>query len=75
MSRNERTRIDYMPGKAALQALDRAQELYPGGSTQAMIDRLVITGLSALVQAHWKPPGLYGRDRDAWKLPAGLIPD
>ena len=33
---------------------------------------VVITGLSALVQGHWKPPPLYGRDRDAWKLPDDL---
>lgn len=70
--RADRVRVDYMPGPAAVEALQAAQGLYPSSSTQALIDRLVITGLSALVQGHWKPPPLYGRDRDAWKLPADL---
>jgi hypothetical protein len=35
------------------------------------IDRLVITGLSALVHGQWKPPGLWGK-REAWKLPEEL---
>jgi hypothetical protein len=67
-----RVRVDYMPGPAAVEALQAAQGLFPNSNTQALIDRLVITGLSALVQGHWKPPPLYGRDRDAWKLPADL---
>lgn len=67
-----RVRVDYMPGRAAVEALQAAQGLYPNSNTQALIDRLVITGLSALVQGHWKPPPLYGRDRDAWKLPDDL---
>lgn len=65
-------RVDYMPGAAAVEALQAAQELFPNSNTQALIDRLIITGLSALVQGHWKPPPLYGRDRDAWKLPDDL---
>ena len=65
-ARAGRVRVDYMPGRAAVEALQAAQRLYPNSNTQALIDRLVITGLSALVQGHWKPPPLYGRDRDAW---------
>ena len=72
MSRLSRVRVDYMPGPAAVEALKAAQGLYPNSNTQALIDRLVITGLSALVHGHWKPPPLYGRDRDAWKLPDDL---
>ncbi len=73
-ARAGRARVDYMPGPAAVEALQAAQGLFPNSNTQALIDRLVITGLSALVQGHWKPPPLYGRDRDAWKLPDALRP-
>jgi len=72
MPKVDRVRVDYMPGPAAVEALQTAQGLFPNSNTQALIDRLVITGLSALVQGHWKPPPLYGRDRDAWKFPADL---
>lgn len=72
MSKAKRVRVDYMPGPAALEALEAAQALHPGCNTQALIDRLVITGLSALVHGHWEPPRLYGRDRERWKLPEGL---
>lgn len=72
MPRIDRVRVDYMPGPAAVEALQTAQGLFPNSNTQALIDRLVITGLSALVQGHWRPPPLYGRDRDAWKLPDNL---
>ncbi len=71
-ARAGRVRVDYMPGPAAVEALQAAQRLYPNSNTQALIDRLIITGLSALVQGHWRPPPLYGRDRDAWKLPDDL---
>jgi hypothetical protein len=73
-ARAGRVRVDYMPGPAAVEALKAAQGLYPNSNTQALIDRLVITGLSALVHGHWKPPPLYGRNRDVWKLPADLRP-
>ena len=73
-ARAGRVRVDYMPGRAAVEALQAAQGLFPNSNTQALIDRLVITGLSALVHGHWKPPPLYGRNRDAWKLPADLRP-
>lgn len=72
MSKANRVRVDYMPGPAALEALEAAQALHPDCNTQALIDRLVITGLSALVHGHWAPPRLYGRDRERWKLPEGL---
>ena len=72
MAKADRARIDYMPCPAALQAICGAQQLYPDHNTQALIDRLVITGLSALTQAHWQPPRLYGRDRDRWSVPDDL---
>ena len=49
MSKTNRVRIDYMPSAAAVQALQAAQELQPDHNVQRMIDRLIITGLSALV--------------------------
>ncbi len=71
MPKTDRARVDYMPCPAAVAALEAAQALYPESSTQALIDRLVITGLSALVQGHWQPPRLWG-NRDRWKLPPNL---
>lgn len=73
MPKSDRVRVDYTPGAAALAALQAAQALYPNSNVQALIDRLVITGLSALVQQHWSPPSLYGRDRNRWKLPVGIL--
>ena len=78
MSKADRVRVDYMPGAAALEVLQAARDFYPHSNTQALIDRLVIVGYSALVQARWEPPRLSGRDRDGWKLPADLrqlLPD
>jgi hypothetical protein len=69
MPKNDRTRIDYMPGQAAFDALGLASEMFPNIKPQALIDKLVITGLCAL---HWKAPALYGADRDRWELPDGL---
>lgn len=66
MPKQDRTRIDYMPGQAALDALGLAAEMFPDMRPQALIDKLVITGLVAL---HWEPPRLYGHNRDAWRLP------
>ena len=60
-----------MPGAAAVEALQAAQELYPKANTQALIDRMVITGLSALVHGKWQPPVLWG-PRDRWQLPDEL---
>lgn len=66
MAKKDRTRIDYMPGQAAFDALSIAGAMFPNMRPQALIDKLVITGLVAL---HWKPPQLYGHNRDAWRLP------
>ena len=66
MAKKDRTRIDYMPGKAAFDALGLAAVMFPDMRQQALIDKLVITGLCAL---HWKPPELWGNDRDRWELP------
>lgn len=78
MTKASRTRIDYMPCPAALEALQAAKKLHPDHITQRLIDRLVITGLSALVHGRWEPPRLHGRNRDRWQLPEELrcrVPD
>jgi hypothetical protein len=62
-----RQRIDYMPGPAALAVLEHAQERFPDHSQQAMIDRLLIIGYSALLHQHWQPPALHGRNRLRWR--------
>lgn len=69
MRKSDRQRIDYMPCSAAREALEIAQRLHPDSNAQALIDRLVITGLVAM---QWKPPSLYGRDREQWRLPASV---
>ena len=74
MPKTDRTRIDYMPGAAALDALNLAAEMFPDARLQALLDMLVITAVSALAHKHWQPPRLWGRDRDAWKLPTELKP-
>ena len=66
MAKKDRARIDYMPGRAAFEALGIAGAMFANMRPQALIGRLLITGLCAL---HWKPPMLYGADRDRWKLP------
>jgi hypothetical protein len=71
MSKANRVRVDYMPCPAALEALQAAQGLHPRDNTQALIDRLVITGLAAMA---WQAPRLYGTDRDRWNLPEELRP-
>lgn len=60
-----------MPGPAAVEALRIAQEMFPKAACQALIDRMVITGLSALVHREWRAPLLYGH-RDRWRLPENL---
>jgi hypothetical protein len=45
--------------------------MFPKANTQALIDRMVITGLSALVHGKWQPPSLWGH-RERWKLPDDL---
>ena len=72
MPKSERTRIDYMPGAAALEALAIAGELFPDTRPQALIDKLVITAVSALAHKHWRAPYLSGSNRDRWKLPDEL---
>ncbi len=72
MPKIERTRIDYMPGNAGLDALVLAAEMFPNMRQQALIDRLVIVAVSALKHKHWKPPYLGGHDRDTWTLPQEL---
>ena len=72
MPRTKRERFDWMPGPAALQAIDIATELLPKARQQALIDRLVIIGAAALAAQHWKPPSFYGSDRDRWALPPEL---
>jgi hypothetical protein len=72
MNKANRVRVDYSPGPAALEVLRAAGELYPRLNTQALVDKLLITGFAALVQVQWQPPALYGRDRDGWTLPADL---
>ena len=78
MPKIDRTRIDYMPGAAALDAIARASEMFPILRTQALIDRLVITAVSALHHAAqhkpWQPPSMWGNNRDRWKLPDVLLP-
>ena len=72
MPKSERTRIDYMPGAAAVDALHIAADMFPDTRPQALLDKLVITAVSALAHKHWRAPYLYGRDRDHWKLPDDL---
>jgi hypothetical protein len=72
MSKSERTRIDYMPGAAAVEALHIAADMFPDTRPQALLDKLVITAVSALAHKHWHAPYLGGRDRDRWKLPDDL---
>lgn len=71
MPKTARTRIDWTPSQAALDALALAAAMFPD-RPQALIDRLVICGLSALAHRHWRPPPLYGKNRDAWRLPDEL---
>ncbi len=71
MPKTDRVRVDYMPCPAAVVALEVARARYPHNSPQALIDRLVITGLSALLHGHWQPPRLSG-NRDRWHLPRNL---
>ena len=74
MPKKDRARIDYMPGSAAFDALGVAGAKFPSLRPQALLDKLVITAVSALAYQHWQPPALWGHDRDAWKLPADLMP-
>ena len=74
----DRTRIDCMPGDAALDALALGAEMFPALRTQALTDRLVIVALSLMHHADqhkpWKPPSMWGHDRERSKLPDSLMP-
>ena len=72
MPKSERTRIDYAPGDAALEALALAAAMFPALRPQALLDKLVISATSALAHKHWRPPPLYGPNRDKWRLPDDL---
>ena len=74
MPKKDRSRINYMPRNAALEALGLAYAMFPNLRAQALIDKPAITAVSALAHQHWRPPNLWGRDRDTWKLPRKLGP-
>lgn len=66
-------RIDYEPGSAAREALELARHMLGDDMTvTALLDRLVITAVSALAHEHWCPPLLFGKNRQRWRLPASL---
>ena len=67
-----RQRIEWVPGAAALEALEAGADLFPGLGRQAVIDRLVIVGVSAYLSDHWRMPELPGRSRHRWRLPANV---
>lgn len=64
----KKPRIDYTPGRAAATAIDEEHQKHPDFTLQAVIDRLVLIGYSAVNSAHWQPPHLPGRSRKQWKL-------
>lgn len=64
-----RQRIDYMPGTAAIEAIEHAEALKPRMRRQDLIDLLVIRGLWTIKH---EPPALPGVDRDRWHLPDSL---
>jgi hypothetical protein len=70
----KRPRMDFMPGKAGLQALAELRAIRPDLNRQAVVDYALITALSALRyvqrQGAWAPPVLFGRNRDVWRVPA-----
>ncbi len=73
MARNSsRYRCEWQPGRAALEAVEIAERLHPHLGRQAVIDKLVLVGLSALQHRPWVPPALFGNDRDTWRLPPDL---
>lgn len=61
-------RIDWMPCVAAKDAVRLGQQMWPGLSRQAVIDRLVIDGISAVLHRPWREPILHG-SRHRWELP------
>lgn len=69
---SSKNRVDWMPGPAALRALGIAEEMWTGLRRQDVIDRLVLTGLSAVLHEPWREPVLQGRSRYRWELPSDL---
>lgn len=70
----KKLRVDWMPGEAALQALQAIQRRRPDLSRQEVIDYALIVALSALSHEPWRPPPLLGRSRYRWSAepaPAG----
>jgi hypothetical protein len=66
MRNEDRRRIDYAPGNAALHAFEDAQRSQPDLSQQALLDKLVILGEWAL-RLDVRPPPLYGKNRHRWR--------
>lgn len=64
--RAKTTRVDWMPGDAALQALEEIIRLRPGLNRQDAIDYAVITAASALRFRTWQPPQVVGKGRHRW---------
>lgn len=66
LPKTDRTRIDY-------------EEMFPNLRTQAFIDHLVIEAVSAMLHnaqhKPWQPLGMWGNDRDRWKLLNSLAPE
>lgn len=69
MPKKGQDRVDWMPGRAALTALEVAEQLHPELNRQALIDKLILCGLSALRHEHWRPPPMHGRNRHRWPAP------
>ena len=67
-------RIEWIPSRAGEDVLRVAAKLYPQYARAALIEKLLITGLSALRQQPWRPPELWG-NRKGWKLPTELRDD
>jgi hypothetical protein len=68
---SDKDRIDYTPGDACKEAIAEGQEMWPDLGRLAVIDRLILIGLSAVKHVHWKEPLLPGRDRRRWRKPGG----
>ena len=57
------------PDKLRLMRWGGRLRSFPNTRPQALIDKLVITGLCALTWKLPEPPKLWGNDRDRWALP------
>lgn len=68
MTRSSRPRIDYAPGKAAQEAIAEVAQRFPQWDNQQdLLDRLILTGASALLHEHWAPPRLFEQSRHRWR--------